>query len=153
VLTGSRFENSTEERPRGWFGGSFLLLMVLAGVLAALIAPRGGPRGLAIEKFVDNAFVSLTAVLLIFCVALLIRTVAMYRKYGNKTSVYSSLGLTALALGMLLNHLNLENTAVTVSVYALFAASITISLRGMNASKRDIARLKAEAAEGEARGG
>jgi hypothetical protein len=126
--------------------------MVLAGILAALIEPRGEPAVLAVGHIVDMAMTAFTALLLMYSAVLLNRSVRTFRKDGNKSPVISSLGLTALILGMLLSHLKLENTAVTVCVFALIAMSITISIRGMNANKQDIARMAAEAAERERRG-
>ncbi len=131
MLIDSRLYRSRERKSGDWFGGSFLLLVVLAGILAAIIAPRGGQHGLAIERFVSKALVACAALLLMFSVYLLIRSVGIFRKYGNKSLVITSLGFTALALGMLLSYLDLDNSAVTVCVYALFTASI-INFRSLD---------------------
>ena len=123
----------------------FLALMILAGILAGIVSTRMQHDNPALVRPIHSALVTVVGLLLAFSLVPVALSFRVYRKYRKTDQLIGAIGGAALVLGMFLNQLFPDDGAVAVAIYVLFAVSVIISIRGISRSKREIARLKAEA--------
>ncbi len=122
--------------------GSLLLLMVLAGILAAILAPRAEQHGFPVDGLIDTAFV----LYLLFSIVVLVRSVRLFAKHGNKSLVLGPFATTLGGLAILL-YVASDKGVVTAIAAGLWVVSLAVTSRAITLSRRDIARLEAAAAD------